>query len=225
MRNQIGTARRESSVERSFRSANRGIHYGADRCEVRCGWEWCGRFRVRSPRTRAARRRKSTARWCELETLESRRVLAFDPTGQEQETLELMNAMRIDPQGHLNTLFKTTNPLASFDSESQQSMDFFGVNSANFLPGWQTLTPVAPLSWNESLYNSTRTHNLLVVQNDDQQHDFPGEPSLFDRITAAGYTNLSAVGENLFSFSKSVYFGHSGLSIDWGVPNLATAST
>lgn len=185
---------------------------------------WTGAVRVVSGAivggSRASRRRRSTARCCELETLESRRVLAFDPTGQEQETLELMNALRIDPQGHLNTLFKTTNPLASFDSESQQSMDFFGVNSANFLPSWQTLTPVAPLSWNESLYNSTRTHNLLVVQNDDQQHDFPGEPSLGDRIAAAGYSNFRAVGENLFSFSKSVYFGHSGLSIDWGVPDL-----
>lgn len=160
------------------------------------------------------------SRAVEFEALEARRVLAFDPTAQEQETLELMNAMRLDPQGHLNTLFKTTNPLASFDSESQMSMDFFNVNSANFLPEWQKLTPVAPLSWNESLYNSTRTHNLQVLQKDAQEHQFPGEPDLAARVAAAGYTDLAGVGENLFSFSKSVYFGHSGLSIDWGVPSL-----
>jgi uncharacterized protein YkwD len=179
---------------------------------------WAGA--VRRVLAKSSARRRSCVRAVEFETLETRRVLAFDPTAQEQETLELMNAMRLDPQGHLNTLFRSLNPLTSFDAESQTSMDAFNVNSANFIPEWQKLSAVAPLSWNEALYNSTRTHNLLVLQNDAQNHDFPGEADLGTRIAAAGYNDLAGAGENLFSFSKSVFFGHSGLSIDWGVPDL-----
>ena len=165
--------------------------------------------------TRARRNRRDVF----VEPLEQRLVLAFDPTAQEQELLELVNAMRADPQGHLKTLFNTTNPLVSPDADVNMNLQFFNVTSASFLPDWQKLTPANPLTWNEALYNSTRTHNLLVLQNDSQSHQFPGEPAVGQRITDAGYTNGSAFGENLFSFSKNVFHGHSGLAIDWGVPD------
>jgi hypothetical protein len=55
-----------------------------------------------------------------------------------------------------------------------------------------------------------------MIAADDQTHQAPGELGLGDRADAAGYTNWSNLGENIYAFAKSVIHAHAGFAIDWG---------
>jgi hypothetical protein len=41
--------------------------------------------------------------------------------------------------------------------------------------------------------------------------------SFTDRIAAAGFTGWTAAGENVYAYAKSVFHGHAGFNVDWGV--------
>jgi len=153
-----------------------------------------------------------------VEPLEDRRLLAFSPTGLEQEMLEHVNRMRMDPQGELDVLFTSLDPLISPDPDVTNAINYFGdPTPAEIAQDWPLLVPAAPLAWNESLYNSATDHSELIIQFDEQSHQLPGEPSLSQRITDAGYTNWSIVAENVFAYAESVFHGHSAFAVDWGV--------
>ena len=65
-----------------------------------------------------------------LEHLEARDVPTINPTGLEQEMLELVNHMRIDPAGELNRLLVSTNPLQARDPAVQSALQYFGVSGS-----------------------------------------------------------------------------------------------
>lgn len=152
-----------------------------------------------------------------FESLESRVLLAFDPTGLEQEMLEQFNRFRTNPQGELNVLFSSINPLIARDPDSQYAIQYFNdPTSAEIQADWPALTPVQPLAWNESLYTSATNHNNLMLQYDAQQHVFPGELAIGPRQAAAGYTGTSYyVYENIYAYAKSAVHAHNGFVIDW----------
>jgi hypothetical protein len=149
------------------------------------------------------------------EELESRRLLAFDPSGMEQAYLEDINRMRIDPQGELNVLFSSLTPLRARDPRVQSAMDFFNVNGNLLLSQWSQLTAVSPLAWNEDLYDAAGKHNTQMQLQDRQEHQLPGEPNLGDRVSAEGY-QFRRLNENIFAFAEDHIHGHAGFVIDWG---------
>jgi uncharacterized protein YkwD len=151
-----------------------------------------------------------------LETLEAREVPALNPSGFEQEMLELTNKMRMDPAGELNRLLVSTNPLQARDAEVQAALTYFGVSGSTLVSQWSSLTPAAPLAWSELLTNAARGHNTAMIAADTQSHQLPGEPALTTRATNAGYTTWSALGENIYAYSDTVLYGHAGFAIDWG---------
>ncbi len=65
-----------------------------------------------------------------LEALEAREVPTINPTGMEQEMLELVNRMRMDPQGELSRLLISTNPVQSADPQVQAALSYFGVSGS-----------------------------------------------------------------------------------------------
>lgn len=144
-----------------------------------------------------------------IESLESRVLLVFDPSGREQEALEYINRMRTNPAAEYNLLVNSGN--ADVDS----AIDFFNVNLATLQTQWNSLVAAPPLAWNESLYNAAADHTQLMLDNNQQSHQLPGEPTLGTRITSAGY-NWSNVGENVYASAKSVFHAHAGFAIDWG---------
>ena len=75
---------------------------------------------------------------------------------------------------------------------------------------------MGPLAWNANLGDSAQFHSAAMIAADDQQHELPGEPGLVERITAAGYTNWSNLGENIYAYSESAIYGHAGFMVDWG---------
>ena len=59
----------------------------------------------------------------QLQQLEPRILLAFDPSPMEQAVLEDINRMRMDPQGELNVLFVQTRPLIARDADVQSALN------------------------------------------------------------------------------------------------------
>ena len=140
---------------------------------------------------------------------------SFDPSGDEQEVLEHINRMRMNPQGELAVLFTSLNPLVARDPDANNAVRQYNISSATLQSQWAALTPAQPLAWNESLYKTALAHDQAMIKADAQEHVLPGELSLGDRISAAGYA-FSSVGENIYAFAKNPFYAHSGLAIDWG---------
>lgn len=151
-----------------------------------------------------------------IEQLETRDVPTINPTGLEQEMLELLNKMRMDPAGELSRLLVSTNPIQARDPEVQAALQYFGVSGSVLASQFASLTAAQPLAWSDGLMTSSRTHNQLMISADTQSHQLPGEADVGTRITAAGYANWTALGENIYAYSDTVAYGHAGFAIDWG---------
>jgi uncharacterized protein YkwD len=138
------------------------------------------------------------------------------PTNLEQLYLELINDARLDPIGNAARYITSYSPLTSSDPHIQSALSFFGVNGAALQSAFAALTPVQPLAWNDALGTAARAHTDLMIANDDQSHQLPGEASLGTRITAAGYSGWSGIAENIYAYSESALHGHAGFMVDWG---------
>ena len=171
------------------------------------------------------------------ESLEDRRLLAFDPSPFEQEQLEHINRMRMDPAGELAIWFDSLSPLNTFEPDGpdefhpiQDALNHFGVSSSALQTQWAGLIPAPPLAWNENLYDAATLHTTLSVEQNLQAHrvweDTDGdgvkdpdedfiEPELADRIEDAGYMG-SLFLENVYAFAETMMHGHAGFAIDWG---------
>ncbi|WP_340588075.1 CAP domain-containing protein [Erythrobacter alti] len=133
------------------------------------------------------------------------------PTAEEQLTLELINRLRMDPDGEYARL---TDP--DVLAEIQYVLNYFGVDLSSFQAAMAAIDPAAPLAWNDALALAASRHNAEMIDADTQSHQLPGEMGLGDRITDAGYTGWSNLAENIYAFSDSVIYGHAGFVIDWG---------
>ena len=134
-----------------------------------------------------------------------------NPSAQEQLTLEYINRLRLDPQSEYANL---TDPAVY--SEIQSAVNYFGVSLPALQSQLSAYSAVAPLAFNDALTAAARDHNVQMIAYDQQSHRLPGEASLADRVVAAGYTNWNALGENVFAFANSAFYGHAGFVIDWG---------
>jgi uncharacterized protein YkwD len=136
-----------------------------------------------------------------------------NPTGQEQEYLELVNRMRTAPSAELNLLLKSTDPTtqANIDVALKQ----FGTNIDTVRSQWASLVSAAPLAWASELNNSAATHNQSMIAANLQAHVVPGGKDFKARITDANY-DFNAIGENIFAAAESILYSHAGLAIDWG---------
>ncbi|HEX2972584.1 MAG TPA: CAP domain-containing protein [Tepidisphaeraceae bacterium] len=150
------------------------------------------------------------------------------PSNEEQYWLELINRMRTHPAAELGKLVNivtgskpsaTTwgNP-ASSDPNVADALDYFNVSPSILQAQWGLLTAAQPLAWNSSLHTAAAGHNAKMIAYDEQSHQLPGELGLMERINAAGYQGKTSasVGENIYAYSYSVFYGHAGFAIDWG---------
>ncbi|MEM8679853.1 MAG: Ig-like domain-containing protein [Planctomycetota bacterium] len=150
------------------------------------------------------------------EELESRRLLALNPTPFEQELLESINRMRLDPQAELDVIFAATTPnLIAYDRDVQAAIDYFDVSRELLLDQWSELTPTAPIALNEALTEVAAAHNIAMRDADVQAHEIEGEPGLGQRARDAGYRFRSLL-ENVFAYGESPMHTHAGFVVDWG---------
>lgn len=140
----------------------------------------------------------------------------MQPTAQEQELLELVNRLRLDPAGEVAALIR--DPLRGLGATTDitRAIDYFNVDLGLFTADMESRAAVAPLAWNAALASAAETHSARMIMADLQSHQLPGEASLGSRIAAAGYDGLRAWGENIFAYAEDVLYAHAGFVIDWG---------
>lgn len=133
-----------------------------------------------------------------------------DPTDEEQYYLELINRARANPVAESIRLATTNDP------DVRSTCAYFGVNlvlmQSQFLP----IPAAPPLSMNATLMSAARAHSQNMLANNYQGHTGP-DGSLSTRL--AGYiagANGWSIGENVYAYSKSIWYGHAGFEIDWG---------
>lgn len=133
-----------------------------------------------------------------------------DPTNEEQYYLELINRARANPTAEGTRLASTT------DSNVVSAYTAFGVNLVLMQTQFALIPPAAPLSMNATLLNAARAHSQNMLANNYQGHSGP-DGALTTRL--AGYTtgaNGWSIGENVYAYAKSVWYGHAGFEVDWG---------
>ena len=127
--------------------------------------------------------------------------------------------MRTNPQGELDRLFSSyPSPLVARDPGVQAAVDAFNVDGEELVAQFAELQPAPPLAWNDALHDAALAHNELMIAQDEQSHQLPGEATLLWRTVEAGYRWLFSieVGENVFAYANTPAFAHAGFAIDWG---------
>ena len=147
--------------------------------------------------------------------LERRDVPAL-PTNLEQELLEWVNRFRMDPGGEYDRYISSTSPVQSPIPGVAGAVTGFGVTLSVLKSELAALPTVPPLAWNSNLNTAALGHNQMMIAKDSQAHVLPGESDIGTRITAAGYTNFSTWGENIFAYATSPAYAQAGFVIDWG---------
>lgn len=137
------------------------------------------------------------------------------PSAQEQYLMELLNETRLDPLANASRYLNSYTSISSPDPAIASALRGFGVDLSALLAQYQALTPTAPLAWSTELAEAASGHNQVMIAQDIQTHQAPGEASLGDRLKDAGY-QYRAAGENVFAFAQSALYGHAGFMIDWG---------
>ncbi|MEM7526429.1 MAG: CAP domain-containing protein [Pseudomonadota bacterium] len=138
------------------------------------------------------------------------------PSDVEQLYLEFINRARADPLGELDLLIANVDPPAGVQPNITSALSFFNVDIDLLYSQLTGVASAAPLAWNLSLGRSAEVHSEAMISFDIQSHNVPGEPSLGQRITNAGYTGWSQVAENVFAYAQDPVHGHAGFYIDWG---------
>ena len=142
--------------------------------------------------------------------------MAQAPTAFEQAILEYINQARMNPAGEFDVAIADAAAGTGTQSNITSAIRYFGVDIEAYRTQMQAYSPVAPLAWNSALATAADSHSQLMIDTDTQSHNLPGELGLGARITAAGYTGFSRVGENIFAYTKDPLYGHAGFMIDWG---------
>lgn len=150
-----------------------------------------------------------------IESLEGRRMMAVDPSPQEQYLLELVNRARMNPAAELQRLLNSTDKLV------QQQLTYYGVNRDVLAQQWSSLMPAPPLAWNSALGQSAEGHNTYMIVTDTQDYQIGTEASLEVRTNYYGYADQVAIAENIYGHARSVTEAHATLMVNWatGQPN------
>lgn len=135
-----------------------------------------------------------------------------DVTDQEQYYLELINRARANPAAEGARFAAATDP------DVLSAYAFFNVNLSLMQSEFNALPIRPPLAMNAKLLQAARAHSQDMFTNAFQGHTSTNGDTLGDRANDAGYA-FTALGENVFSFSKSVFQGHVGFEVDWGNDN------
>ncbi|MBK8478430.1 MAG: hypothetical protein IPL39_19725 [Opitutaceae bacterium] len=131
------------------------------------------------------------------------------PTDDEQYCLELINRARAHPAVEGGILASTSDPDVLF------SYDYFDVDLTMLQNEFAALPARPPLAPNALLAQAARVHNSDMYVKAFQSHTGSDGRTMAQRVDATGYV-YSMLGENIFSYAKSLWAGHAGFEVDWG---------
>ncbi len=136
-----------------------------------------------------------------------------DPTDEEQFYLECINRSRSNPPAEGGRLATTT------DADVLSAYDYFSVDLSLMQSQFNAISAAPPVAMNAQLLIAARLHSGNMFTNQYQGHYETNGTTIVgpgDRITAQGYT-WSTYGENVYSTAQSVWHGHAGFNVDWGL--------
>lgn len=136
-----------------------------------------------------------------------------NPSNDEQYMLELINAARANPTAEGSRLANAT------EADILQNYQYFKINTALLAVQFAAYKASPPLAFNAVLMASSKQQSTDQATNGFQGHDSSNGTTFDTRITNDGY-RWSLVGENVYAYSQSAYFGHVAFNADWGVPSL-----
>lgn len=136
-----------------------------------------------------------------------------EPTAEEQYLLELINRARANPAEEGQRLASTT------DADVQNAMSYFAVNRSAMIAEFNSYPARPPLTFNKKLIDMARFHSADMRDHNYQGHTGSSGDTLTDRLRLFGYDYRTAA-ENVYSYAKSIFYGHAGFVVDWGVEDL-----
>ena len=136
-----------------------------------------------------------------------------DPSSQEQYLLELINFARLNPAAEGQMLAGVTDP------EILRYYSYYNVSTSQVVSDFNGYPAKPPLAFNADLMTSSRQQSLYQAAAGVQTHNSADGTTFDKRISATGY-QWSGLGENIYAYSETPFFGHVGLMVDWGVPSL-----
>ncbi len=156
---------------------------------------------------------RRTLRFDSLESREMLSSVGAGPTDQQQYVLQLINEARTNPAAAAQQISNDITPQVS------NTLQYYGVNLQSALQTISSATPQPPVAWNADLANSAQGQSQYMADNQIQSHTGAGGSSPQDRMTAAGYTNISSSAENAYAYATSAEEAMQAFLIDWGVPS------
>jgi uncharacterized protein YkwD len=151
------------------------------------------------------------------------------PSADAQQYLEYINRARADAMVEANRLANTNDP------QILSAYSQFGITPQSIVNSFQSYVNTGqidqyaqPLAFNAALNTAAELHTQDMYNNQFQGHNSSNNPptpfqpgySLSQRYDAVGYepaaTGIISSRENVYSYSKSVPFGHAGFDVDWG---------
>ncbi len=151
-----------------------------------------------------------------IESLEQRRVFALDPTGLEQEAMQLINRFRTDPQNEFSRLIASVSPRRAVDANVDFSLSFFNTNVAIVQGELAALSPVAPIAWDEIAQQVAIDYLPIMAANKSSAHNLNGTfQQRIGRYPFDVSQGISAA-ENTFANAFSPIHAHASYVIDWG---------
>ncbi len=136
-----------------------------------------------------------------------------DPSADEQYLLELINRARANPAAEGQMLAGISDP------EILRYYSHYAVDTNKLRSDFAGYQAQPPLALNAKLMASSRGQSLDQAAHGFQGHDGSNGTHFDTRITDAGY-EWSAIGENVYSYVETPFFGYVGMLTDWGVSSL-----
>lgn len=133
-----------------------------------------------------------------------------DPTPEEQLYVEMINRARANPSAEALLFRDTTDP------DLTGNYDFFDVDLAKMLEQFALIPAAPPVAPNAQLTVAARRHSADMLAKSFQAHEGSDNSTFIQRATAAGYL-YSTIAENVYANAESVFHGHAGFDVDWGV--------
>ena len=99
------------------------------------------------------------------------------PTNQEQEMLERVNRLRMDPGGEFARLIANAATMTGVTADITGAIQFFKVDLTLFAQQMAAFSAVAPLAWNSALETAAATHSALMITMTTSSIIFPESPA------------------------------------------------
>ena len=152
-----------------------------------------------------------------FDNLESREMLSSvgaGPSDQQQYVLQLINEARTNPAAAAQQISNDMTP------QVMNTLNYYGTNLQSALKTISSATPQPPVAWNSNLANAAQGQSqYMAEQPDPVAHRRRAARSPQDRMTAAGYTNITSSAENAYAYATSAEEAMQAFLIDWGVPS------